>query len=347
MSLVTVSAAEYECPKNTTGNFYVDKGDQYGCKGTIANAMAALKAGGTIYIREDEKMLDKGAYTIDKDVTIDLNGNTLTIGTNALTIKGANVTIKNGTIEFAGSTTNSPFVVDASAKATTLTFASDVKVKYTENAAVVKVLYATKATVVNVNGTWDVQNELVDCDAGKDKNLTVNFNATAKGTGTLVSINAGTTVVNVNGGSYETTSGAVFRLTNGTLNVNAGSIKSKGNAAIVVENPTDDYTNALTIKGEKTEISSENKKVEAVYFYSSKGTYSIADATITSGKDEDDEQLPALHIPNKEFLDKHPGMVKSGKFTGALVGDVKGEDGLLVKANVAQKTLVGNATVKR
>ena len=239
--------------------------------------------------------------------------------------------------------------VNSEEKASTLTFAKDVIVESNSTAghnvgAVVKVEDATKATVVNINGDWEVANELVDCDPGKNKNLTINLNAKVTAdtlsTAALVSLDAGTTTVNVNGGTY-TSNKYVFELTNGTLNVNGGKATGSG-AAIYVKEPTGKYTNALTIAG--GDISTTSSTHEAVWFDGSKGTYKITGGTITSGKNADGEQLPALHIRNINFLANHKNMITGGNFTGSIVGDVK-EGTRITKAAAAQADLVGNATV--
>ena len=348
MSLLTVFAEESTAESCKDHWYYVDySGRQYQCFDNLRDAVADVKANETaeIVLVDGKTFNVTDNVLINRNVTINLNGQTVTFAGGSWTVKGVNVTVKNGTIS-TGYT--SSIKVNAEEKATTLTFTNDVKVESASTAghnvgAVVKVEDATKAAVVNINGEWDVKNELVDCDPGKNKNLTINLNAKVTAddlkTAALVSLDAGTTTVNVNGGSY-TTNKYVFELTNGTLNVNGGDLESTANSTIVVEDPTGKYTNALNIKGGDV----VSKAAYAIWFNGSKGTYKITDGTFTSAKNADDEQLPALYIRNINFLANHKNMITGGHFTGSIVGDVK-EGTRITKAAAAQADLVGNATV--
>ena len=349
MSLVTVSAREEhsECvtPNN---NYYVKYSDgTHKCLDTFANALNSVKANETaeiVFLKETDSW--SGKIEFKNNVVLNLNGSKQTLVTaGSWVAKGANVTIKNGTIE-AGALTGI-LGVDASEKATTLTIDKDVTIKSSATSSgVVTIADATKAAVVNVNGTWKISNEIVDC-SGVDKNLTVNLNATvtanALQTSELVSLDAGNTTVNVNGGSY-TTNKRVFHLQNGTLNINAGSLTSDG-PTIVLDSPTDeDHAHALNIKGGNV----TSTKSYALWFSTSKGTYALSgNAKYTSGKDAEDKQLPAIYVNTnvKDFLDKHPAMISSGTFIGSIVGEVQNKDGRDVDAEDAEKILVGNATV--
>ncbi len=353
MSLVTVSAAEGPEESCKNNYFYVNYSGnkQYKCFDDLSNAADSVEDDETaeIVFVKGKTFNFVSNETIKSNVTLNLNKQSVTFSGNGVwQVEGANVTIKNGTLDMVPNSVAGRIKVNGADKATTLTIAKDVTVKGDRDELyVVEVTDATEKTVVNINGKWEgLVGELINCTANKADNLTVNLNATVKGASSLVILDAGKAVVNVNGGNYETTGdSATFILQNGTLNINAGTVKAASNSTIWVKEADEDYTNALTIKGKETEIISEDDVYEAIWFDGIKGTYSIADATVTSGENAKGDRIPALHVPNKEFLEKHPGMVKSGTFKGALVGDVKGDDGLLVKASEAEKDLVGNATV--
>ena len=343
MSLVTVSAAEYECPSSTTGDYLVQYSGSKKCFASLTAAINDVKEDETaeiIFLKNQN--WNPAGLTIEKNVTLNLNGHTVTIAGGALTFKGATVTIKNGTIDGG----NSKLVVDSSEKATTLTIADDVTVKgaATTN-SVVLVKDATKKTTLNLNGTWTINNEIVNCAQKAEEVLTVNLNAKVTATGLtnddgLVVLDAGNSVVNVNGGTYKANE-YVFALTNGTLNINAGTMESTDEVAIVVKNPAPNLTNVLNITGGTI----TSKKNYAIWFAGSEGTHKIAGGTFTSGKDSNKKQLPALRIYNNEYLNNHKGMITKGTFTGSIVGEVENEDGRYVEAAAAAKILVGNATV--
>ncbi len=338
-------------PAKCTGNFYVDLGDsKYSCAATIRDAIDAAKTnkGGEIVLLKNATMTSDN--TIDTDVTINLNDNKLTISNGKkLIIKGANVTIKNGTIDAASSVTNA-IEVYSTDDASTLTIEKDVTVDGTNiSGAVIKVKDASKKTEVNINGTWDLKNEIIDCDNGQDRDLTVNLNADVTGTslsGSLVTLDAGNSVVNVLGGSYEADK-TVFALTNGTLNISGGKITSTGSNAVKIANPTGNNKNALNITG--GELISTHKGSYSLYFAvgssSTKGTYAISKGTFTSGKDDDGNQLPAINIADKNFLANHANMISGGSFIGAIVDDVLVGDDVYQTAAAAVKALTGNATV--
>ena len=350
MSLLTVSAADSTAESCKDHWYYVDySGRQYQCFDSLQTAVNSVKDDETaeIIFRKDFTFDFKSSVKINKNVTLNLNGQTAIMDDGGIwTVEGANVTVKNGTIDTTKHTQD--IVVNSKDKASTLTFDNDVTVKGALSAnSVIKIDDASEKTVVNINGNWTIANEIVACNPGKDEDLTINLNATVKATNlaasnALVVLDAGKSVVNVNGGSY-TSNAYVFKVTNGTLNVNAGTIKATGRLdAIYVTDPTGSYTNSLTIAGGK--ISSESNVYEAIWFDGTKGTYKISGGTITSGKDEEGKQLPALHINNINFLENHKNMITGGNFTGAIVGDVK-EGTRITKAEKAIADLVGNATV--
>ena len=348
MSLVTVSAAESPEESCKNNYFYVNYSGnkQYQCFDDLSNAADSVGDDETaeIVFVKGKTFNFTSNETIKSNVTLNLNGQTIKMDTGGVfTIEGANVTIKNGT--FDTTTGTERIEVNGKDKATTLTFANDVTVKgaLTTN-SVVKVLDASEKTTINVNGKWEIANEIVNCVQDKDENLTINLNAKVTGTNltswnALVVLDAGSTVVNVNGGTY-TADQRAFTVKNGTLNVNAGTIKATGDAAIVVNKADNGSTNALSIKG--GDISSTAGY--ALYFFDAEGKYSISDGTFTSSKDSKGKRLPAIYINNPDFLDNHKNMITGGDFTGSIVGDVK-EGERITKAEYATADLVGNATV--
>ncbi len=297
-----------------------------------------------------------GPVTITKDITINLNSHKLTPttwnnGAGNVTVKGANVTIKNGTIDLTSGV--GQLAVDSSEKASTLTIANDVKVNATfSSVPAIIVNDATNTTVVNVNGTWTVQNEIVSCPNGKDENLTVNLNANVKATNLqntsyLVAVDAGASTVNVLGGTYESNK-SVFEVKNGTLNVKGGNLIANGGHAIVVTKPDAEHTTTLNISSGT--ITAKATESYSVYFGSGTGeetgTYSITGGTFTSGKDKDQKQLPAIKIASQTFLANHAKMISGGSFTGSIVGDVQtnAKTDTWTRAAAATAILVGNAT---
>ena len=346
MSLVTVFAAgsTAECSKN----FYVKLGDNnYTCTDLTSDALnATVKEGTVIEIKVMKDFDATTKITLNKDITYDLNGHTMTFKSSGqYKASGANVTFKNGKVVVESGATENVFAVDSSAKASTLTL--DVTVESEATKPIVKVSDATKATVVNVNGKWTVANELVDCDNGQDKNLTVNLNANVTAedlTGALVTLDAGESVVNVIGGSY-TSNQTVFEVKNGTLNVKGGNITSTEGNTIVVNTPDPSYKNALSITGGKV-VSKEGYSIEFATIADAKtGKYAISGGEFTSGLDEDDKQLPAIHTTAWNFLENHKAMITKGTFTGSVIGDVMIGEKVYKEAAAAAKILVGNATV--
>ena len=347
MSLITVSAdSTVTSPSACSSNkFYVDHGNgKYTCADTLGAAVTA--------IGEDETNVEivlvnnheiNSLVPITKDVTINLNGKKLTIAESdgELKIQGANVTIKNGTLDVTR-TSSHAISVDSTNDESALTVNATVKSK--TSAAVVKVTNATNTTVVNVNGTWTVAGELVDCDNAGQETLTVNLNVNATGDHVLVSIDSGTSTVNVQNGSYTSKDGNVFELKSGTLNISGGTILAKkGSAVYVTQKGTERGANN-TLK-----ITNGTLKSEATYALNfvraNKGDYSIANGTFESGKDDDKKQLPAIGIVDFDFLNDQKNMISGGKFIGAVVGEVGvGTDTYQTSAS-ATKMLVGNATV--
>ena len=352
MSLVAVSAkpAEYtECqaPANAYYVKYTGTVSTHKCYNGLQDAVDSVKENETAEIVFLKDITDwAGAVTIsNRNITLNLNEHkVVNFTTGSLTAKGATVTIKNGTFNAA----NNRLVVDASEAATTLTIADDVTVTdgYQQD-SVIYVTSAAKKTVLNLNGTWNIGNEMVNCAQKAEEKLTVNLNAKVTGNvvpdGALVVLDAGNTEVNVNGGSY-TSNEMVFELQNGTLNINGGTMVSKNDAVVwVYAEPGEDLTQVLNINGGTLTA----KKGYALQFNAKNGTYKITKGSFESGKDTEDEQLPAILVTNvKGFLDKHANMITGGSFAGSIVGDVEDKDGRHVDAADAAKILVGNATVK-
>ena len=344
MSLVTVFAAESPVESCKGKVYYMTLNDgTVACSNGWGTDLAKIEDGESATIVMLKDYTETNAITFDKNITFDLNDHVFTIN-GSVTVKGANVTIKNGTINAA----NERILVDASQKETTLTIAKDVTVENSGSVtapSVVKVTSATKATTVNINGTWEVGNEIVNCAQTPREVLTVNLNAKVTGTlssGALLKLDAGNSVVNVNGGTY-TSNKRVFTLVNGTLNINTGAtLKATGDSAIVVEAAnTETLPQVLNIAG--GDITSTKR--ESVWFNGSKGTYKITDGTFTSGKDAKGKYLPALHINNPEFLEEHKGMITKGNFKGSIVNEVAVGTNEYKTAAEAAKILVGNATV--
>ncbi len=324
------------------GQNYHVKGvdDTYACANTLVDAIKNVPNGGEIVLLNESQ--PGSAITIDKDVTIDLNGHKMNL-TNTLTVKGANVTIKHGTLTAAAA----KLIVDSSEKASTLTIANDMTVTGTGgSSAFIKVLDATKDTVINVNGEWTLKNEIVDCTRNDKKlviNLNANITANALQTNALVSIDQGSSIVNVNGGSY-VSSKMAFELVKGTLNINAGTIEAKEHAIYVKSTSAD--PSALNIAGGV--ITSTGANTYSVRFSSSgsgnaRGTYKFTGGTFTSGQDGNGNQLPAISIGDPTFLTNHPKMISGGSFTKAIVGDVPVENNLNMLASAAEKILIGDA----
>ena len=345
-----VKAADYvESPDQcSTNNLYLNHGNgTYTCSDTFSSALSDLEEGetGEIVLLKDMTLV--GPVNITKDVTINLNGHKLTGGVwnsnQHIYVKGANVTIKNGTLVFATGTGH--LVVNSANKASTLTIASDVKVEATYGtASVIAVEDATETTVVNINGNWTVNAEIVDCLQDKDDELTVNLNAniSTESSHSLLTLDAGKSVVNVNGGSY-TAKKTVFNVTNGTLNVKAGTITSAEESAVVVNTPSNaKYKNALSIAGGNLVAKGQNQYslVFATAANADKGTYKITDGTFTSGLDSKKKQLPAIATTAWNFLEEHPAMITGGKFIGSIIGDVQVGTSKYTEASEASKVLV-------
>ena len=351
MSLVTVFADDtVTSPEQCSSNsLYVDhKNGNFTCTSDLIAAVNSVdeNENAEIVLLQD-KVLGTSPVTITKNLTINLNNHKLTMSATVdLTIKGANVTIRNGNLDLLAN--HGHIVVDSSDKASTLTVDAKVNANYYASSAI-KVNDATNTTVINVRGEWKVVNEIVACNPGKDEKLTINLEADVtgsalQGTHALINLDAGTSVVNVNRGTY-TSNDRVFIVKNGTLNVNGGTVKATGTAtAIWVQEPDPKYTNALNINGGL--VTSSSSVEEAVWFGGSKGTYKITGGTITSGKDKDGKQLPALHIAIEKFLDNHKKMITGGNFTGAIVGNVKVGTDTYRTAKEATADLVGNATLR-
>ena len=352
MSLLTVSAdnSTVESPKECTNDtLYVDHGNgTYTCTSDILAALDSIQTGerAELVLLKDKVIGSTSIVEIKKDVTINLNNHKLTTATGKnLKIVGANVTIKNGTIVLVDS--NGRIEVDSSDKASTLTVDATVQGGFT-GASAIYVSDATNTTTVNVRGNWTVINEIVACEPNKADKLTVNLDADVtatalQGTQALINLDAGNSVVNVNSGTYKSNN-RVFIVKNGTLNVNGGTVKATGSAtAIWVQEPSTNYTNALNVNGGL--VTSSSSAEEAIWFDGTKGTYSFNGGTVTSGKDTDNKQLPALHIRNAQFLNDHKGMIKKGTFTGSIVGNVEIGKDTYKAAKDAASDLVGNATV--
>ena len=349
MSLLTVSAAEVTA-ESCKDYFYVDLGNnEYTCTNLTSDILTKAKEGQTPVVKLTKDLtVNVANIVLNRDIVYDLNGHTMTIGTTyGYKIEGANVTFKNGTLVVKADKSGYVFEVNSATKASTLTL--DVKVESKDGHPFIKVTDATEKTEININNTWEVAHELVDCDNGKDKKLTVNLNATINEedlTRPLVTLDAGESVVNVIGGSY-TTKKNVFEVTNGTLNVKAGTIKSVEGNAVKVNTPTGSYKNALSITGGNL-VSEETYSVEFATIADSKtGKYAISNGEFTSGEDKDGNRLPALHTTAWNFLDNHKNMITGGKFAGSVIGDVMIGDKVYKTAAAAQAILVGNATVKR
>ena len=349
MSLLTVSADDStaEGCKDSGKLFYASLGNgDYVCTNDTSDILAEIDEGKSANVKVLHDYTPGANVTLNKNITYDLNGNTLTFDTtHKYTIEGAEVTFKNGTIVVPTSAPAGVFTVNSATKASKLTI--DATVESDTTNAIVQISSAVKNTEVNLNGSWEVKGELVGCTTGDKETINLNAKITANLTGTqLVSINAGASVVNVLGGSYESNR-LVFRLTNGTLNVKAGTIKSTGDNAILVNTADSDKKHALNINGGTITTEAENKY--SVYFEygtnAKNGTYSITDGTFTSGEDEKGNQLPALYINAQEFLDNHKAWIKGGKFTKAVVGDVKVGTKVYKTSAAATAILVGNATV--
>ncbi len=332
---------------------YLDHGNgTYTCGNNVTNALNSLEENenGELVLLKD--MVIGGPVNITKDITINLNGHKLTTpvtGTQNVTVKGANVTIKNGKLDLIAN--QGHIVVDSSEKASTLTIASDVTVNATYYAtSAIQIANASNTTVVNINGTWTVKHEIVACSNGLDEKLTVNLNANVKATDLqsdyLVAVDAGTSTVNVLGGTY-TSNKSVFMVKNGTLNVKGGDLTANGGHAIVVEKPGQNLTTTLNISAGNITTKTDGKY--ALYFGSGTGeetgTYSITGGTFTSGK-KDKKQLPALYIASQTFLANHANMISGGSFTGAIVGDVQTDAATdtWTRSAAATAILVGNAT---
>ncbi len=342
-----VSAADYTECKAPTNNYFIKNSDTtYKCEKLLSDALNAVKAGGEIVLLKD--VTPYSDITINKDITFDLNGHTIDMaGQNkSITVEGANVTFKNGIIAETNNASGGHFKVDSSEKASTLTIADDVTVTGIGiSSAFIKITDATNDTVVNVNGTWTLKNEIVDCDAN-DRKLVINLNADVTAddlqTNALVTTNQGASVVNVNGGSY-TSNKTIFELTQGTLNISGGTIKSTSKSAIVVKEPTPGKSK-LNISG--GDISSSAKY--SLHFdsgtSSKNGTYSISNGTFTSGTDAEGNQLPAIYIGSQGFLTNHPGIITGGTFTNGIVGDVQVEKGEMKYAAAATSILIAQGT---
>ena len=212
MSLVTVSADSVEYKDCSAGHYYVKYSNgTHSCESSFTNAVNSINANETaeiVFLADIPSWTGDVVIDNNKNVTLNLNEYKATFSggtTGTLKVAGANVTIKNGTINAA----NQRIIVDASTKATTLTFANDVTVNYGwKQDSVVLVTDATKKTVININGTWNVADEIVNCAQKAEEELTVNLNAKVTATDlanndALLVLDAGNTVVNVNGGTTE------------------------------------------------------------------------------------------------------------------------------------------------
>ena len=312
-----------------------------------------VKEGATVYLLKDFALGTDAL--LNKSGVLDLNGYTLTTdASKGLSVgNGVNLTIKNGTIDATGGT--SMITVANTSKTGSLTIDKTVTIDGSNlSQAVIAADSTTKATTININGTWkNIDHELIDCSpvTGTSTILTINLNANVEGAGKLVGIDAGHSVVNVNGGSYIAKTDNVFQLKSGVLNIKDGQIISEADnkAAIYVNAST--AATELNISGGT--ITAKGTDSNAIFFATAQGIYNISKGTFTSGKDDDNKQLPAIRIVDNEFIKKHEGMITGGTFNGGVVGRTVAENGSTYDPTTATTKLVkgtyttsnGNVTV--
>ena len=78
----------------------------------LADAIAAVSGGGAITMTEHAALT--ADVTIDRDVTLNLNGKTLTTGSYSLKVAGGNVTIRDGSPEQSGTITGTDYIINMS-----------------------------------------------------------------------------------------------------------------------------------------------------------------------------------------------------------------------------------------
>ncbi len=328
---------------------YVKFDTGYGCYSTLVAAANAIDESGTITLSKSVTLTNALTIT-DKDIVLDLNGKILTLGGTGGTIgsiaaaNGTNLTIKNGYINFATSTATSTLTLNATSNDATLTIDDSVKVDGTNvrTQAVIGITNSTNNNVeVNIGGEWtNLGVELVDCAvSGKE---TINLNAKVSGTGQLVGIDAGKSVVNVLGGSYTTTSASApaFELKSGTLNITGGTISATKSSVATIK--VDGSRNA---HGENIVLNISDGTISSSKSYS----MSIADAyigkfAISGGNFTSSGDKAAISISDIKFLDEQSEIITGGSFTNGIVEDTK-VGTVTYDVEEATKVLVGNSKI--
>ena len=133
----------YSVEQSVGGNFQIVDGNSYA---TLAEAVAAAEAGDTIKLLADETNAD--AVTIDKAITLDLGGKTLT--STATLTTSADVAVTNGMFVYNAT---SGYAVNI--KGGTFTVADEATITYGENKTGANEFVVLNAGKIDVYGTID------------------------------------------------------------------------------------------------------------------------------------------------------------------------------------------------
>lgn len=223
------STYRYSVVSNTEAK--LTKTDGTTVEGNLADLISKASDGSTITILNDIKLTSKDSegnstattLTIDKNITLDLNGKTLSTEASGSTVtisKGKNVTIKNGTITDASGTsegnTNASITVDSGAKLTLGTG--------NEKVTVGKIIVKGADEDSNANATVDINKNVTTGDITNEGNTNINGgntgNIDSNDSGSSVKVTGGNTGNISTEGSVEVTGGKTGKITGETKDSN-------------------------------------------------------------------------------------------------------------------------------
>ena len=189
---------------------------------TLAEAVAAAKAGDTIVLQKDVDITDM--ITIKTALTIDLGGNTASFaGFGFVLAKGSDVTLKNGTVKAGMS------AVWASQGANVV-IAKDAKLHSAKNGALVLVNTGTTATVY---GTVEADSDSAISGVGNEKDggviINIEDGAVVKCDNGIGIYYPNTSELNIKGGTITGATGVYVK--SGKTTVTGGTIIGTGDKA--------------------------------------------------------------------------------------------------------------------
>ena len=254
-SNVSKSLTAYE----SVYQLYNSSGTSTGYANSLANAISNVSSGGTVKALKNNT---SGAVTINKNITLDTNGKTITL-TGAITNKSNTIITGNGTIDY-------PTATDA-----------------------VK-------TIINSNGTLTINNSTLKSNARfialiSDGTINVNggtyvVNASTCSSGcSPFTLSGG--IVNINGGTYQGTN-LNYLVINSGGTVNFGQTKALTVSGIPIWNNSGtinfkqgtlkDVINGITLKGGIANISGGSISVTSHNIRNEGGTVNISGGTLST-----------------------------------------------------------------